>query len=93
MIAELLNVLKQLLKKPNSKADVAHYIFFARIAVLLAKNQRKIEVKEFAEKVFELELKIDGNTLTTQSLILKRFITGRQLYYMTYASDILQFAK
>lgn len=95
LITDLLNVVKEQIKKPNSKADVVLYIFSTRMAVLLAEFKRSKDATELTKNVFELEQKLERSfeTETVQQYIYKLFVTHRQLYYMIYASDALKFAK
>lgn len=81
------------LKKPNSDVDVAVYIFLARtVSIIMADWERKISCKVLAEKVFELELKINEVEKISRSIYV-HFVRQRQLFYIFYASDTLNYQK
>lgn len=92
VIEELVKFIADQLKKQNCEEDVILYIFLVRCANVLVARKRRLETKELARKIFELEQKIGGAD-TVEYAIFDTFLRERERYYVSFAIDTLDYQK
>lgn len=75
---------------PSNAADAVLYIFLARVANLLARNDRVFDGSVLVEKILELEKKI-GNADHAPTFIQEYVLFEKQVFYGYYSTQAAGF--
>lgn len=76
----------------NNDVDAIRYIFITRAANYLASRNRTANVEGLFKKIVELEARI-GYAETMPSFIQQQVLREKQLFYIFYSNDFVDYNK